>query len=71
VSKDATAWFIQNKLAKLVISCDKARLLVQSLTWWWVYATNNYVSDFTFGMATDNMNCFDGSHGIKFRVTKP
>jgi hypothetical protein len=59
VPKDATARLVQYKLSKLVIGCNESGLVIQSFTGWWVYATNNDVSDFTFGMATNYMDCFD------------
>jgi hypothetical protein len=59
VTKDSTTRFVQNKLTKLVVGCNETRLIVQSLTGWWIYAANNDVAYFTFGMATNNMDCFD------------
>jgi hypothetical protein len=59
MSKYAAAWFIQHKLTKFVVGCNETRLIVQSLTRWWIYAANNDVAYFAFGMATNNMDCFD------------
>jgi hypothetical protein len=59
VPKNATTRFIQNKLAELIVGCNEPRLVVQSFAWGWVYATNNYVTNFTLSMATNYVDCFD------------
>jgi hypothetical protein len=59
MSKHPTTRFIQNKLAELIVGCNEPRLIVQSFAWRWVYATNNDVTNFTFSMATNYMDCFD------------
>jgi hypothetical protein len=68
MAKYAAPWFIQNELSKFIVRGNKSGLLIKRFPWWWIYPTYDYISDFTFGMTTDNMDSFYRTHVYEFRA---
>jgi hypothetical protein len=56
------SWLIQKKVAESLIFCNPVTLLPKRFTGRWRYPSNDDVSDFTFGMARHDMDCFCASH---------
>jgi hypothetical protein len=58
MSENATARFIEKKIAQGLIASDEARLLPDRFAGWWKYAADNDVANLSLGVAPDNMNDF-------------
>ena len=65
MSEHPTARFIQHEVPKRFMLGNPAALIPKRVTGWWGDATDDDISDFTFGVSADCVNDPAASHGAK------
>ena len=56
MSKDSASGFVQDEPAQFAVIGDEVSLLPQRLARWNRNATDDHISDFAFGVATNDMD---------------
>ena len=62
MSKDSASGFVQDEPAQFAVIGDEVSLLPQRLARWSRNATDDHISDFAFGVATNDMDNLRGVH---------